>query len=62
MSKNTLGIVLIVLAVIIIVGSLGAGYIGLSATTAIGTKKILGAAVGLIVGIVGIVLMARKTA
>ncbi len=62
MSKNTLGIVLIVLAVVIIVVSLGAGYLGISATTAIGTKKLIGAVVGLVVGIVGIVMMASKKA
>ncbi|MGE5223740.1 MAG: hypothetical protein ACM3PY_14980 [Omnitrophica WOR_2 bacterium] len=62
MSKNTMGIILIVLAVVIIVVSLGAGYIGLSASQAIGTRKIIGAVFGLVVGIAGVGLMAWKRA
>ena len=60
MSKRTIGIILLVVGILIILGSLGAGYIGLSASTIIGTKKILGAVVGLIVDIVGIYLMVSK--
>jgi hypothetical protein len=61
MSKKTLGIVLIIVGILIVVVMLGAGYIGLSASHAIGLKKALGAAVGAIVAIAGIVLMAQKS-
>ncbi len=60
MSKRTIGIILLIVGILIILGSLGAGYIGLSASTVIGTKKILGAVVGVIVDIVGIYLIASK--
>lgn len=60
MSKRTIGIVLLVVGILIILGSLGSGYIGLSASQAIGTKKILGAVVGLIVDVVGIYFMVSK--
>jgi len=62
MSTKTIGIVLIVVGVLMIIVGLFAGYIGLSHSTTIGTSKIALAAVGLIVGIVGGVLMARKKA
>ncbi len=54
MSTRTLGIIILIAGIIIILGSLGAGYIGLSASTAIGTRKILGAVVGLIIGLIGL--------
>lgn len=60
MSKRTIGIALLIVGILIILGSLGAGYIGLSGSAAIGTKKLLGAAVGVIVGIVGVYLTASK--
>lgn len=60
MSKRTIGIVILIVGILIILGTLGAGYIGLSGSTAIGTKKLLGAAVGVIVGIVGVYLTASK--
>ncbi len=60
MSKRTIGIILLVVGILIIIGSLGAGYLGLSASAAIGTRKILGAVVGVIVDIVGIYLMVSK--
>lgn len=60
MSKRTIGIILLVVGILIILGSLGSGYIGLSASQAIGTKKILGAVVGLIVDVVGIYFMVSK--
>lgn len=60
MSKKTIGIVLLVIGVLIVVGGLGAGYIGLSASTAIGLKKLLMAGAGVVVGIVGVVLMMQK--
>jgi hypothetical protein len=62
MSTKLIGIGLIVVGLLIIVVALLAGYIGLSHSTAIGTSKMLLAAVGLIVGIVGGVLMGRKKA
>jgi hypothetical protein len=60
MSKRTIGIVILIVGLLIILGSLGAGYLGLSASTAIGTKKLLGAAVGVIVDIIGIYLIVSK--
>ena len=62
MSTKLIGIGLIVVGLLIIVVALLAGYIGLSHSTTIGTSKMLLAAVGLIVGIVGGVLMGRKKA
>jgi hypothetical protein len=38
---------------LVIVGALGAGYIGLSASTTLGYKKLLLAAVGVVAAIVG---------
>jgi hypothetical protein len=62
MSTKSIGIVLLILGILIILVGLFAGYIGLSASHTIGMKKILLAGGGLVVGIVGIVLMVRKTA
>ncbi len=62
MSTRTIGIILIVVGILIIVVALFAGYIGLSHSTTIGTNKLILAAVGLVVAIVGGVLMARKPA
>lgn len=62
MSLKTIGFVLIVVGVLVIAVALLAGYIGLSHSTAIGTSKMLMAAVGLIIAIVGGVLAARKPA
>jgi len=62
MSTKTIGIGLIVIGVLIILVGLGAGYIGLSHNTSIGTNKLIVAGVGLVVGIVGVVLAARKQA
>jgi hypothetical protein len=60
MSKRTIGIIILIVGLLIILGSLGAGYIGLSASTAIGTRKLLGAAVGVIVDLIGIYLVVSK--
>lgn len=62
MSTKMIGIVLLILGIVIILVALFAGYIGLSASHAIGMRKLLLAGGGLVVGVVGIVLMARKTA
>ena len=62
MPNRTIGIVLLILGILIIMVALFAGYIGLSASHAIGMRKLLLAGGGLVVGVVGIVLMARKTA
>jgi hypothetical protein len=62
MSTKSIGIVLLILGIVIILVALFAGYIGLSASHAMGLKKLLLAGGGLVVGVVGIVLMARKTA
>jgi hypothetical protein len=61
MSNKTLGIALIIVGILIVVVMLFAHSLGLSASSAIGMKKALGAAVGAIVAIVGIVMMARKS-
>ncbi len=60
MPTKTIGIGLIVVGLLIIVVALFAGYIGLSRSPAIGTNKIILAVIGLIIGIVGGVLLARK--
>ncbi len=62
MSAKLIGVGLIVVGVIIIVVALLAGRIGLSHSNAIGTSKMLMAAFGLIVAVVGGVLAARKKA
>ena len=62
MSTKQIGLGLIIAGVLIIVVALLASHIGLSSSSAIGTKKIVMAAVGLIVAIVGAVLAARKKA
>ena len=60
MSTKTIGIGLIVVGLIIIAVALLAGYIGLSHSTVIGPNKLILAAFGLIVGIVGGFLMRPK--
>lgn len=61
MSTKTMGMGIIIIGIIIILVGLFAGYIGLSNSTAIGTNKLLMAGFGLIVSIVGVVLMLRKS-
>ena len=60
MSTKMMGIGLIVVGLIIIAVALLAGYIGLAHTTTLSTNKLILAAVGLVVGIVGGVLAGRK--
>ena len=60
MSKKSIGIALLVVGILIIVVSLGAGYLGLSASHTLGLKKILGAGVGVVVDVVGIYLISSK--
>ncbi len=60
MSRRTIGIIILVVGILIILGSLGAGYIGLSASTVIGTKKIIGAVVGLVIAIIGVTQVGAK--
>ncbi len=62
MPVKTLSIGLIVIGLLVIAVALSAGYIGLSEDPTIGTHKLMLAAVGLIVGIAGIVLRTRKPA
>ncbi len=62
MSRKTLGVGLIIIGIIVIVLGLGAGYIGLSHSTTIGTNKLLLAGAGLVVDIVGVVLLVGKRA
>jgi hypothetical protein len=54
MSKRTIGIVLIVLGVILAVVALAADVLSIGGSPGIGWKQLLGAAIGVIVAIVGI--------
>ena len=61
MSNKTSGVVLIVIGVIVLLVFLLADVLGLgSDRTTIGWIQLLGAAVGLVVAVVGIVLATRK--
>jgi hypothetical protein len=60
MSTKMMGIGLIVVGIIIIAVALSAGYIGLAHTTTLSTNKLIMAAAGLVVGIVGGILVGRK--
>lgn len=62
MSRKTLAIGLIVIGIIVIIVALGAGYIGLSHSTTLGTNKLILAGAGLVCDIVGVVLMVQKKA
>ncbi len=62
MSRTTLAVVIVIVGLIIIAVSLGAGYIGLSPSTLIGTRKLIGGLIGLIVVVAGIVLSRYKRA
>ncbi len=62
MSRKTLALGLIIIGVLVIVVGLGAGYIGLSHTTTIGTNKLILSGAGLVVSIIGVVLMVQKKA
>jgi hypothetical protein len=53
MSKRTMGIVLVILGVVLLIVSLAADVIGIGNRMGIGWKQMLGAAVGLIVALVG---------
>jgi len=61
-SIKTIGIGLLVVGLLIIAVALTAGYTGLSPSPRIGVNKLIVASVGLVVGIVGGVLMARRKA
>jgi len=61
MSTKTSGVVLIVIGVIALLVFLLADFLGLgSDPTTIGWIQLLGAAIGLVVAVVGIVLSTRK--
>ena len=61
MGKNTLGIVLLVVGIVIVVVSLAADPLGLgSGNVAFGPRQIAGTIVGAIVAVVGVVLRLRK--
>ena len=61
MSKKTSGVVLIVVGVIVLLVFLLADFLGIgSDPTTVGWIQLLGAAIGLVVAIVGIVLATRK--
>jgi hypothetical protein len=53
MSRNNMGIALIVVGVIVLIVSLAADVIGIGGAPGIGWKQLLGAGVGLIVAIAG---------
>jgi hypothetical protein len=56
MSKKTVGIVALIIGIVIFVAALGADAIGVGGGSAIGWKQILGAVVGVAIGVVGMVL------
>ena len=61
MSTKTIGIALIAIGVLVLAVSLLADYIGLGSVPAgIGWKQLLGAGIGLVVAVVGVVLTLRK--
>jgi len=61
MSTKTIGIALIVIGVLVLAVSLLADYLGLgSGPAGIGWKQLIGAGVGLVVAVVGVVLALRK--
>ena len=61
MGKNTLGIVLLVVGLVILVVSLAADPLGLGGgNTVLGPRQIAGTVVGAIVAVVGVVLRLRK--
>jgi hypothetical protein len=62
-NKRTLGFILLAAGVVILVVALGADALGLGQANAFGFKQIAGAAVGVLVALVGAVLaMQKKTA
>ncbi len=61
MSKKTIGIVLIVLGVILALFFLAADALGIGGSPGIGWKQLLGAAIGIIIVIVGIWFTLTKT-
>ncbi len=60
MSARSIGIALIVIGVLGLIFSLLLDFIGIGKYPGIGTSQLLGAALGVIVAIVGIILVARK--
>jgi hypothetical protein len=61
MSIKTIGIALVAIGVLVLAISLLADYIGLGSGPAeIGWKQLIGASVGLVVAVVGVVLALRK--
>jgi hypothetical protein len=61
MSTKTIGLALIIIGVLVLAVSLLADYIGLGSVPAgIGLKQFLGAGIGLVAAIVGVVLSLRQ--
>ena len=61
MSTKTIGLALIIIGVLVLAVSLLADYIGLgSGPAGIGWKQLLGAGIGLVAAIVGVVLSLRQ--
>ena len=61
MSTKTIGIAFVVIGILVLEISLLADYIGLgSGPVEIGWKQLIGAGVGLVVAVVGVVLALRK--
>jgi uncharacterized membrane protein YccC len=61
MSKKTIGYILIVLGVAIVVISLAADLLGIGNSMGYGWKQLLGAAIGIVVAIVGVWLGMGKS-
>lgn len=59
-NQKTIGIALLAVGVIVLIVSLAADAIGIGGATGFGYKQIIGAAVGVIVAIIGFVLYSRK--
>lgn len=60
MNKKTIGIVLLVVGLAVLVLSLAADLIGIGRNPMFGYNQIIGAVVGAIVGVVGLILRLKK--
>ncbi len=61
MSRKTVGLILIIIGILAMAGSLSADLLGFGvASEAIGWKQLVGAGLGLIIGVVGIFLTLLK--
>jgi len=60
MARKTIGWILLVLGIIILVGSGAADVLGIGGSAGLGWRQLLGAAIGIIVALVGTWLAVRK--